>query len=142
MSGNAPPRRSATARSAPSTSSATTAATVTPSQAPAAAGAPALALISSNGYEAEYGGFHYIEGQVRNLSNEPLENMMVVGTCYDKEGNFIKSDDALIDYNPILPGQTSPFKTISTGNPAMARFRVEFKTLFGGTLAVEDQRKK
>jgi hypothetical protein len=67
---------------------------------------------------------------------------MVVGTWYDKDGNFIKFDDALIDYNPILPGQTSPFKTISTGNPAMARYSVGFKTLFGGSLAMDDQRKK
>jgi hypothetical protein len=104
--------------------------------------APKLALLSANGYEAEVGGYHYIEGQVKNVSDEPLQNVMVVGTWYDKDGNFIKFDDALIDYNPILPGQTSPFKTISTGNPAMARYSVGFKTLFGGSLAMDDQRKK
>jgi hypothetical protein len=106
-----------------------------------AASEPQLALIASNGYESDVGGFHYIEGQVKNLSDKPLENVTAVGIWYDKDGNFIKSDDAVIDYNPILPGQTSPFKTISTGNPAMSRYRVEFKRIFGGTIATRDDRK-
>jgi hypothetical protein len=101
-----------------------------------------LALIAANGYESEYGGYHYVEGQVKNVSDKPLKNVTAVGIWLDKDGNFIKSDDALIDYNPILPGQTSPFKTISSGNPAMSKYRVEFKFLFGGKIAVDDQRKK
>jgi hypothetical protein len=87
-------------------------------------------------------GYHYVEGQVKNVSDKPLKNVTAVGIWLDKDGNFIKSDDALIDYNPILPGQTSPFKTISSGNPAMSKYRVEFKFLFGGKIAVDDQRKK
>jgi hypothetical protein len=125
---------------AKSSSSATPAAAVPPSPPPE----PQydLALISSKGYESEYGGYHITEGLVKNISSQPLKNVTAVGIWLDKDGEFIKSDDALIDYNPILPGQTSPFKTMSTGNPAMTKFRVEFKTLMGGTLAVDDQRKK
>jgi hypothetical protein len=111
--------------------------------APAPVEAPKhLALLASNGYESETGSFHYVEGQVKNLSSESLRNVMVVSTWYDKDGNFIKSNDALIDYNPILPGQTSPFKTITSSNPAMSRYSVTFKTLLGGSLSVDDQRKK
>lgn len=140
-SGSSPsPSRSASSAT-PSASSAST------SSAPARTAAPParteqLALISSKGYESEYGGYHYIEGTVKNISDEPIKNVMAVGIWLDKDSEFIKSDDAMIDYNPILPGQTSPFKTISTGNPAMSKFRVEFKTMFGGTLAVDDQRKR
>lgn len=101
-----------------------------------------LALIALRCTESEYGGYHYVEGQVKNISTRPLENVTAVGTWFDKSGEFIKSDEALIDYNPILAGQTSPFKTISTGNPAMARCQVEFKYLLGGTLSFDDQRKK
>lgn len=130
-----------------STTAATTraASTATSTSAPAPTPQPPraqLALLSSRGYEAEYGGYHYVEGQVKNIGTEPLRNVAAVATWFDKTGNFIKADDALIDYNPILPGQTSPFKTITSGNPAMSRFTIEFKTLFGGALAVDDQRKK
>ena len=103
---------------------------------------PQLALISSRGYEAEYGGYHYVEGQVENISSVALKNVTAVATWYDKDGDFIKSDDALIDFNPILPGQISPFKTISTGNPAMSRYTVEFKELLGGAISTEDRRKR
>lgn len=123
--------------------------TVTPSATPSAVvpAAPRgptyqLALLAARGYESEYGGYHYVEGQVKNVTDAPLKNVTAVAIWSDKDGNFIKSDDALVEYNPLLPGQTSPFKTISTGNPAMAKYRVEFKTLLGGSLEVDDQRKR
>lgn len=142
MSGRGPTSSSYTPTTSTPSGSGTPAAAASPTPAPPSTPTYQLALISANGYETEYGGYHIVEGQVKNVSSQPLQNVMAVGIWTDKDGGFIKSDDALIDYNPILPGQTSPFKTMSTGNPAMARYRVEFKTMFGGTLAVDDQRKK
>jgi hypothetical protein len=126
------------------TPAATPAARSAPVAAPAPPPAPTfdLALISSRGYESESGGYHYVEGQVQNLSTQALKNVTAVATWFDKDGGFIKSSDAIIDYNPILPGQTSPFKTITSGNPAMSKYSVEFKELLGGTLSVDDRRKK
>jgi hypothetical protein len=71
---------------------------------------------------------------VRNISGESLRNVEAVVTFYDKSGGFITSDDAIIEYNPILPGQVSPFKTITTWNPAMHTASIEFKSLMGGTI--------
>lgn len=101
-----------------------------------------LALLSARGYETEYGGYHIVEGQVTNISDEPLRNVTVVATWLDGEGGFITSDDALIEYNPILPGQTSPFKTMTTSNPAMKRYTVSFKELMGGQIPTDDRRRK
>jgi hypothetical protein len=101
--------------------------------------APSLALLSSRGYEQS--SFFIVEGQVTNLSDRPLRNVTAVSTWVDAKGEFITSDNAIIDFNPILPGQTSPFKTMTRGNPAMHSFRVEFKELFGGTINTVDQRK-
>jgi hypothetical protein len=101
-----------------------------------------LALLSARGYPSDGGGYHIVEGQVKNLSNQPLKNVTAVATWFGKDGGFIKSDNAIIAYNPILPGQTSPFKTMSSTNPAMEKYTVGFKTLFGGSLAVDDQRHK
>jgi len=91
-----------------------------------------LELITYNCY-AQYDFFH-IEGQVKNISDKPLDGVMVVGTAYTETQEFVKSEDALIDYNPILVGQTSPFEIIMTGNPAIARCNIDFKELFGGTI--------
>jgi hypothetical protein len=124
----------------PSKTGSTPAAAPTPAPTPAAV-EPDLALLASNGYSSSEGAFFHVEGQVRNLSKKPLESVMAVTTWYDKQGAFIKTAEALIDFNPILPGQTSPFKTITSGNPAMSKYTVEFKHIFGRTIESRDDRK-
>lgn len=91
-----------------------------------------LELLSFNCYK-QYDYFH-IEGQVKNISNKPLEDIMAVGSAYTEDGSFVKSSDALIDYNPILVGQTSPFQVLMTDNPAISKCNVEFKELWGATV--------
>lgn len=82
------------------------------------------------------GGGSYVEakGQVKNISGQNLQNVEAVASFFDGNGNFITSSDALIDYNPILAGQVSPFHILETYNPAMKKARIEFKYLMGGTI--------
>ena len=120
------------------------AATARTATAPAAAPAPVpaadqLALVAMRGADGGYG-YHTVEGQVTNLTDQNLDNVMAVVTWLTDEDQFVTTDEALINFNPVLPGQTSPFEVMSQTNPAMSRFRVEFKTLFGGTLRFDDQR--
>lgn len=97
-----------------------------------------LALLSSRSYE-EFG-FHHVDGQVENISGQSLENVMVVVTWYTQDDQFIKTDEALINFNPILAGQTSPFTSLTSTNPAMSKYTVAFKALFGGTVPTDDRR--
>ena len=46
----------------------------------------------------------------------------------------------LIEYNPVLSEQTSPFEVITTDNPAIARYQISFKFLLGNTIPTEDLR--
>ena len=101
-------------------------------ESPPASSEPQLEVIKYT-WSTEYG-YATLEGQVKNISGEPLRSVTAVATFYDKNGGFITSDDALIDYNPILPGQVSPFKVMATENPAMHKAGVEFKFLLGGTI--------
>jgi hypothetical protein len=112
-------------RTSPTPGPSSTATSSTPSV-PAAASAPApeptyeLTLISSRGYESEGGEYHIVEGQVRNVSSQPLKNVTAVATWFDKDGGFIKSDDALIDYNPsrgalVLLVATAPLPAQTQG---------------------------
>lgn len=59
---------------------------------------------------------------------------MAVVTFTTADGSFITSDTGLIEYDPLLPNQTSPWKVMTRWNPRMQRASVEFKTMFGGTL--------
>jgi len=83
---------------------------------------------------SEEHGYATYEGQVKNISNSKLKNVQAVATWYDRNDNMITSSSALIEYNPILPGQTSPFKVMKTYNPAMKKAGVEFSHLMGGTI--------
>jgi len=89
--------------------------------------------VLSTRWSTEYNYATY-EGQVKNISNVPLKNVQAVVTWYDGNGNMITSGNAMIQYNPILPGQTSPFKVMETSNPAMKKAGVEFSHLMGGTI--------
>lgn len=88
-----------------------------------------LQLVSWNWSTAH--GYVTAEGQVKNISNQSIQNAQAVVTFYTSGGEFITSSDALIEYNPILPGQTSPFKVMARHNPAMNKAGIDFKTLFG-----------
>jgi hypothetical protein len=91
-------------------------------------------------WSTEYG-YATASGQVKNVSGQSIERVEAVVSFYTADGTFITSADALIDYQPILPGQTSPFKVMQTHNPAMRKASVEFKHLFGGTIPWENKAK-
>ncbi len=81
------------------------------------------------------------EGQVKNLTGLSLNNIQAVVSFYDKNGGFITADSALIEYRPLLSGQTSPFKVFATWNPAMNNATIEFKELMGTTFIVYNEKR-
>jgi len=91
-----------------------------------------LQLLSWN-WSTQYS-FATAEGRVKNVSGRSLENVEAVIEWHTSSGSFITSADCLIEYNPILPSQTSPFRCSTRANPAMQTARIDFKTLFGGSL--------
>ena len=110
---------------------------------PVSAPAPTPVLEVLGWHWGRTGGGSFVEaqGQVQNLTTESLRNIQAVVTFFDRDGGFITSSKALITYNPLLPGQISPFRVIETFNPAMQKAQLEFATLFGGTLVVKEREK-
>jgi len=86
--------------------------------------------------------FAIAEGAVKNISPKPIDNVVAVFVVYDKQGGFIKADNALIDYRPILPGQASPFKVYCNYNPKIHKASIDFKVLSGGTLRWKKKEKQ
>ena len=84
-------------------------------------------------WSEEYG-YITAEGQVKNISGRKLERVEVLVTWYDKDGNMITYSSSLIEYDPILPGQISPFKVMKNYNPAMEKARIEFKYMWGNKI--------
>ncbi len=80
-------------------------------------------------------GYFIAEGRVKNISDSKMKNVEVLFSTFDAAGEMISTDAAIIEYNPILPNQTSPFKAMMTANPAAKTARVEFKYLMGGSIS-------
>lgn len=80
-------------------------------------------------------------GEVTNVSGDSLASIEAEVSYYTSDGTFIKNDTGFLDYNPVLPGQATPFNTITTGNPAMSNGRLRFKE-FGGSEIMSMDRKE
>jgi len=78
-----------------------------------------------------------LNGEVKNIGNEPLSSVEAVVVWADKDGNVIKTTDDLIDYNPIMPGQTSPFKVLETDNPLIAKEKTSFQIMGGSEISTD-----
>ena len=107
--------------------------TVTNQAEPAPKAATALLELQSMNGTRQYN-FITVTGEVKNISDKPMEAVQAVVSFYTEDGTFVKESSAIIEYNPILAGQTSPFKAIGTDNPAIKTWKVTFKKLFGGTI--------
>ncbi len=83
---------------------------------------------------SESGSYYEVEGLVKNVSQISLNGVVAVVIVYGEGHQFITSDNAMIDYQPVLPGQISPFKIIGTWNPAMRTASLQFKEFSGGTI--------
>ena len=79
-------------------------------------------------------GYIHVRGEVRNVSSRKLENVVAVGEFRTKDGELVKTGEALLDYNPIMPGQKSPFSAGGTDNPSIKNCQIAFKYLMGGSI--------
>lgn len=91
-------------------------------------------LVLSDWHWSEEYGYVTVEGQVGNITGKKLQNVEAVASFYAADGTFITSDSALVEYNPLMPGQVSPFKVMKRHNPMMKKASVTFKVMWGSTL--------
>jgi hypothetical protein len=126
-------------RTVPATPAASGPGTVETARAERVQSEPMLAIVSSRGYEQ--GGYHFVEGEVTNLTTRPLEHVTAVAKWYTEDGTLVTTDTALVEKDPILPGQTSPFKTGIRSTTAMDTFSIEF-THFDRSISTRDDSKR
>jgi hypothetical protein len=100
---------------------------------------PVLELLSARGGRSSNAYWH-VTGEVKNISGRPQSRVAAVATWYTASGDFIASDTTLVEFDPILPDQVSPFRVIARRNPEMARFSVVFTRLGGTTIPMKDSR--
>jgi hypothetical protein len=93
---------------------------------------PALLLITS-GIDAA-GGNITVTGDVKNISGEKFDHIIAVADIGFKNGTY-QGYEASVVYEPVMPGQMTPFRVVIPSTPAMeaniAVFRVTFNDAAG-----------
>lgn len=69
-----------------------------------------------------------VEGEVKNVSGASIDSLRVTATARTEDGKFVTAGDGPVDYEPLLSGQTSPFKAYVRFNPAIRSINLGFET--------------
>jgi hypothetical protein len=85
---------------------------------------PQLA-VSSWRCDADGRGFE-IAGEVKNTSGSSFNYLQPTVTMRAADGRFVTYWSGFTDYNPLLPGQTSPFSISVNLNPAIKKADLSF----------------
>lgn len=102
---------------------------------------PVLELLSYSWSHESDSDYAYVVGQVKNISKKSYDHVEVVANFSDAEGNFVATEDTLIDYEPLLSDQVSPFKIHVPWNPAFKSVKAEFKQMMRGKLEHREKKK-
>jgi hypothetical protein len=97
----------------------------------AAAGAkrPSLELLSMR-HERQADALT-VTGLVRNGGSGPADRLIAVVFVFDRNGNFLTSGRAPIEFLSLAPGDESPFKVSVPNASDVGRYRVSFRTEAG-----------
>lgn len=81
--------------------------------------------------------FFVAEGKIKNVCKEDLDQVKVVFSLYDKEGNLLKNESADIESKTLRPGKVSLFRVAATVHPKACQARVDFRDFYGDFLTVD-----
>lgn len=70
-----------------------------------------------------------------NRTDKPISRLMAVGTFTNASHDLIKSATGMVEYQPLMPGQKSPYKVMASLNPLINQCHVAFKIMFGSQIA-------
>jgi len=72
-----------------------------------------------------------VTGLVRNGGGGPADRLIAVVFVFDRNGNFLTSGRAPIEFLSLAPGDESPFKVSVPNATDVGRYRVSFRTEAG-----------
>jgi hypothetical protein len=75
-----------------------------------------------------------VEGQIKNLTSAPLADVVITTTFQTANGSFVSTSDSPAKFNPLLPGQVSPFDGYGEYNPDIGSVIIQPSILFGASL--------
>jgi hypothetical protein len=104
---------------------------VAPSPSLPASDMPAPLVLNAFFWFRDENGLIQWKGQVTNASDNSIQRLAAVVEFYSTDGQFIGSDIAYPEFNPLMPGQSSPFTGLIKNNPQIYKIQIRFKTSDG-----------
>jgi len=84
-------------------------------------------------WNREYG-YIIAKGEVRNMSDKKLDNVMVNVRYYDDEMDFVKSELDVVDPDTILPDGIATFEVYTVDDRRIVNGKLSFQYPFGGDI--------
>lgn len=106
------------------------------------AGQPQLALLSLRYERPRERGDLLFEGEVENVSDAPLTDVVAIVSLYDADPGLITADRAPIERDVLPPGETSPFRVEVDASPSARSYGVIFQHPSGGIIPTRDDRSR
>jgi hypothetical protein len=75
------------------------------------------------------------EGEIKNTSTRSIGHVAITATFFNKKGGFISNGETMINFQPILPGQISPFSGYGGSNPSINYVRIKVAKFEGRELS-------
>jgi hypothetical protein len=72
-----------------------------------------------------------VTGLIRNGGTEPADHLIAVVFTFDRNGNFVASGRAPVEFVSLSPGDESPFRVSVPNVGDVGRYRVSFRTEAG-----------
>lgn len=91
---------------------------------------PVVAIVAVTCMELPDAGEIEVQGEIRNLSSQPINSMVLSAVFNGVGGQFVSTSDLPVKFDPVMPGQVSPFDGFGDYNPIIRNVTV--------TPAIED----
>jgi hypothetical protein len=104
------------------------------------AGRVKLALLSVRYERLKRQGVPLFEGRIKNISDAPLTDVVVVVSLYDADPALITASHTPVERDVLSPGEISAFSVEVDASPQARSYRVIFQRPSGTTIPVRDDR--
>lgn len=101
---------------------------------------PHLALLSVRYERSKVHGDLLFEGQIRNISDDPLAGVEAVVSLYDADPALIAASHAPVEREVLSFGEVSSFSVEIDASPRARSYRVIFQQPSGSTIPMRDDR--
>jgi hypothetical protein len=102
---------------------------------------PVLSILSTRVHQSESGDIWYVDGEVQNLTTNPLTNVQAAVSWFDTADVLITKVVALVDLERLPPGHVAGYRTSTRTVKGMARFEVQLESERGQPLLTRGDRK-